>query len=234
MASRRHHLWAVAFGVWASLAVAPAHAGRLLGPRPASAPAVKLPVPLESLPEAARKVVQQPTLTARAPAEEFTSRPELYRWLLDHPDRTSLAWRRLGVPCMPIEPRHPGEFGYADEGTDVHWRVVASGPAGRVWFAEGHAKPGPMLPTVPVKMVAVLRHDLPEGDDAPGPVRQEVEVFLLTDSRAAALVAKLLGPAGPRMAEQGASQLLLFFSGIARYCERHPDEVRRLLGPKAE
>src|SRR5262245_397721 len=53
------------------------------------------PVTLDALPTALRakvtKIVQSPTLTTRAPAEEFPA--SLYEWLLDHPDRTALAWR---------------------------------------------------------------------------------------------------------------------------------------------
>ena len=44
----------------------------------------------------------------------------------------------------------------------------------------------------------------------------------------------MVGPAAPRMAEQGAEQLLLFFSGPARHLYKHPDEVPTLLAPKGK
>src|SRR5262245_17728024 len=63
--------------------------------RPRATPAV----PFELIPAAWRdavaKVVQQPTLTTRAGPEEV--RGGLYEWLLDHPDRASRGWQRLGV-----------------------------------------------------------------------------------------------------------------------------------------
>src|SRR5438094_320518 len=40
------------------------------------------------------KIMRQPTIVARGAPEEFAE--GIYRWLLDHPDRASLAWRRLG------------------------------------------------------------------------------------------------------------------------------------------
>ena len=43
-------------------------------------------------------MVQQPTLTAHAGPEEVRGR--FYEWLLEHPDRATLAWRRIGVPCV--------------------------------------------------------------------------------------------------------------------------------------
>ena len=41
----------------------------------------------------------------------------------------------------------------------------------------------------------------------------------------------MAGPAAPRMAEEGAEQLLFFFSGMARYLEKHPDQMAALLTP---
>ena len=46
-----------------------------------------------------------------------------------------------------------------------------------------------------------------------------MDVYVQTDSKAAALVTRLLGPAAPRMAEQGATQLLMFFSSMAKYLD---------------
>src|SRR4051812_4869875 len=68
-------------------------------PRPRTAP-----VPLDVLPanlrEQVARVVRDPTLSAHGPAEEFAG--ATYDWLLDHPDRVAIAWRRLGVPCVGI------------------------------------------------------------------------------------------------------------------------------------
>src|SRR5262249_35826017 len=145
------------------------------------------------------------------------------------PDRTSLAWMRLRVPCLPVEALPGGRFGWSDERSgEIVWLTVAESAAGRVYFAEGKFRPGPLLPVIPVKAVAVLWHDLPAGDGR-GTVGQRVDLYLQTDSRAAAVLARLVGPAGPRLAEQGAEQLLLFYSGIARYCDRHPERTNELL-----
>ncbi len=190
------------------------------------------PVALESLPNSFRgkvaAVVQSPTLTAHGPSEEFAA--SFYDWLLDHPDRVALAWRRLGVPCVGIVNRGDGAFGWTDgEGSDLRWQTVWRGDGGRIWYAEGQARPGPHLPLVPIRAVAVLRCLKRRDADGRTIVTHDVDVYLQTDSKAAALVMKLLGPAAPRLAEQGAAQLLLFFSGIARHLEAHPEETMSLL-----
>jgi hypothetical protein len=196
--------------------------------RPRAVPAVRLDAVPAGWREAVAKVVQQPTLTAHAGPEEF--RAGLYEWLLEHPDRASLAWRRLGVPCTEITNLGQGRFGWTDgQGSEVTWRTVARGPEVFVWYAEGHAKPGPMLPVMPAKAVAVLRYTRRRGSDGQVAITHEVDVYLQTDSKAASLLTRLLGPAAPRLAEQGAEQLLLFFAGLSRYLDLHPDEVQTLL-----
>lgn len=196
--------------------------------RPRATPAV----PLESIPsgwrELVAKIVQQPTLTAHAGPEEV--RGQFYDWLLEHPDRACLAWRRLGVPCAPITDLGQGRFGWTDgQGTNVSWRAVARGPELCIWFAEGQGRMGNLLPVVPAKAVAVLKYNRRMGLDGQPFITHEVDIYLQTDSKAAALIARLLGPAAPRLAEQGAEQLLLFFAGLSRYLDAHPDEAGPLL-----
>ena len=56
----------------------------------------------------------------------------------------------------------------------------------------------------------------------------EVRVFALQEFH---FVLKLLGPTAPKLAEQGADQLLYFFTGIANYTHKHPDKLDELLAP---
>src|SRR5438874_5989591 len=67
-----------------------------------------LPVALADMPAATRealtKVMKDPTLTAVSPTEEFVAHPDLYQWLLDHPDRAAAAWRKLGIGAVEIKP----------------------------------------------------------------------------------------------------------------------------------
>ncbi len=198
----------------------------------ANAPSPRLP--LDELPaelrETVRRIVERPTLSATGPAEEFTGRPATYQWLLDHPNYASQAWRRLGTPCLEITDRGDGKFGWADsQGSDLFWRTIYRTPEMQVWYAEGRARPGMLLPTISMRSVVMLRHHA-HVDTAGRPrIRHQADVFIQTDSAAAALVARLLGPSVPRLAEQGVTQLQLFFSALAWYLERHPERAEVLL-----
>ncbi|MFO0935960.1 MAG: hypothetical protein U0798_05520 [Gemmataceae bacterium] len=178
-------------------------------------------------------VLQKPTLSTKHTEESFSANPVVYKWLLDHPDRTALAWERLGVPCLPIREKAAQSYQYKDENTatELNWQSVGTIPDGRVWLATGKVKPGALFPTVPVKVVAMIRHPIEKTLDGKTVVTPTVRIYFQTDSRAAATVMRLAGPAAPRMAEEGAEQLLFFFSGMARYLDKHPDQTATLLSP---
>ena len=193
-----------------------------------------LPVALEAMPAPTRdtlsKVMKDPTITAVSPPEEFVAQPDMYQWLLDHPDRTAGAWRKLGVAAVEIKPLKDGRFCWKDEnGSELVWQNVAQGPTGRVWYAEGKVNPGPLLPTVSVTAVAVLTYADTPRSTGDAVIKHQIEVFLHTDSKTANLITKMLGDGAPRMAAQGSEQLLMFFSGIAKYAHDKPEKAQALL-----
>ncbi len=59
-----------------------------------------------------------------------------------------------------------------------------------------------------------------------------VQCYMHSDSKAANLVLRVLGPTVPNVAEQAAEQLLDFFGGIAAYVQKNPTKADELLGPK--
>lgn len=178
-------------------------------------------------------VMRKPTITARGTSDEVVCRPEVYEWLLERPDRVALAWTRLKVPCVPITPLGDGRFRYTDDlGSEITWQTAGRFADGRVWYATGKVKPSPLLPTVPVKAVAVVTYTKTPAADGSAAVKPVAQVYLQTDSRAANLALRVLGPTAPKLAEEGAEQLLFFFAGIARYLHVHPNRIETLLAPQ--
>jgi hypothetical protein len=192
------------------------------------------PLPLDELPptlrDSVRRIMEQPSLRASGPAEDFNGRANLYQWLLDHPDRAAQAWRRLGAPCMEITDRGAGRFGWADQqGSDLSWETIYRSPEFRIWYAQGRVRPGLLLPSLSLRAVVVLRHaDYQDAGGRPH-IRHQADLFLQTDSKTAGLFARLIGPAAPHLTEQCVSQLEIFFSGLTRYLDRHPEYVEVLL-----
>lgn len=232
-----------ALGVWLGSAVgvaaAVAQTGNVTPPRSVPPPAMTATMAAPAAPtfgeivhpaykDAVLKVVRQPTIATKYASDEVSCSREMYEWLLSHPDRVSLAWRRLKVGCVEISDLGNGKFGWADDqGSELTWQAVGSYPDGVVWYATGKVKPSAVTPTVPVKAVVVVAY--PAKRERLAPVTQ---VYLQSDSRAASVMMRMLGPTAPKLAEQGAEQLLFFFSGIGRYVTAHPEKAEALLGPK--
>lgn len=179
-------------------------------------------------------VIRNPTIKTNATEDALTAKAGVYDWLVAHPDRVSSLWRRLGVPCVTIKDLGQGRFRWTDEsGSDLVWQQVGQYQHGVIWYATGKVKTGAFLPTIPVKAVAVL--DSPRlANPTTGTERitPSVHIYLLTDSRTARVALRVVGPAAPQLAKQGAEQLLLFFSAPAVYLNRHPDQMESLLKPE--
>lgn len=185
--------------------------------------------------DAVLTVVGKPTVSTKATAPDLICTAAMYEWLFDHPDRVAAAWQRLKVPAVPIADAGNGLFSWTDEnGSEVVWRTVGTFQDGRVWYATGKVKPGVATPSVPVKAVAILTHPQKAMKDGVASFSTSVQIFLVSDSKAATAVMKLMGPAAPKVAEQGAEQFLEFFNGIADYVQKNPTKADALLAPPAK
>jgi hypothetical protein len=184
--------------------------------------------------DAVGKVMKSPTLSTKATEDAFQAHTAVYAWMIDNPDRVSLAWQRLDVPCVEITTSGVRTYSWKDDnGSKLTWEPVAKITDGVVWYATGQIKPAALFPMVPVKAVAVLKYP-GAATTTPGvsTLKPEITIYFQTDSKAANALLRLVGPAAPKMAEDAAGQLLYFFSGVAGYLKKHPDEVQSLLAEK--
>lgn len=234
---------AIAVGVVGCLSAGAAEPRPLHAPAPSATQKVptqtptKQPTVMDFVAEAHRDtvaaVMKASTLAAKSGEEEFLAHPAVYDWLLDHPDRTALGWQRMKIPCVDIADLGKGQFHWADEsGSELNWQTVGELPNGRVWYATGKVKAAALLPMIPVKAVAVLQAPRSAADkNGYCTFKPVVNVYMQCDSKLANAALRIAGPSAPKMAEEGAGQLLYFFSGVARYLERNPDHVEALLAP---
>jgi hypothetical protein len=182
--------------------------------------------------EGVLKCVRHPTVTTKSGGDEIVCTVAVYEWLYDHPDRVALAWQRLKVPTVAITDLGNGKFGWSDEnGSEVVWQTVGTFPDGRVWFASGKVKPSPLAPFVPIQATFIVSHPRKAEKDGVAVFAPAVQVYVHSDSKAANLALKIVGPTAPRLAEEAATQLLDFFGGIATVVQQNPTKAEMLLGP---
>ena len=191
-------------------------------------------LPLEKLDDRQRQlakhVLDKPAFIAKGPSETFFCKPQQYQYILDHPDRAVGAWRKLGAKCVTIAAKGEQLFAWSDDqGSEVTWETIHRGKELHIWFAEGKVRPGAVMPLVPLKALVVMRHKEQRNPDGATLVQHQADLYVQTDSKTAAMMTRLLGPASQRLAEQGMGQLQLFFSGLSWYLDRHPDQAEELL-----
>jgi hypothetical protein len=191
-------------------------------------------VPIKEMPVQLRArvehVIQDPTLFSLGPSEAFVGQPQLYQWLLEHPDRAMEAWRRLGAKCTVIKDLGGGRFRWTDgHGSQIEWTTAHRDAGRQIWYAEGTVRPGLLLPSVSLQVVLVLHHGERKTSSDGMMIYHQADVFLKTDNQAAAMITRALGPSAPHMAEQFLAQLEAFFSSLVWYLDQHPDRAPRLL-----
>lgn len=222
--------WAVWAACWAG-ATASAQSPRDASPL-APAAFVPAPVPLDELaPEIRARVsavLEHPSFRTRGRLETFTCQPSVYYWLLDHPDLAVRLWRLLGAKCTDILPEGDDRFVWKDGPSSIHWDTVLKKPGLRIWYAEGEVRPGVLLPSAPVKAVAVLHYKEGEIKDGRPSLQHQVELTLHTDSHAVALAARILGASAPRAGEQVVGQIEMFYAALAWYLDQHPRHAEAL------
>jgi hypothetical protein len=182
--------------------------------------------------EAVLKCVRHPTVSTKSAGEEVICTVAVYEWLYDHPDRVALAWQRLKVPTVNITDLGNGKFAWTDEnGSEVVWQTVGRFRDGRVWLASGKVKAVLGGPSVPIQATFIVSHPRRVEKDGVAVFTPNVQIYVHSDSKAAHVVLRLIGPTAPRLAEEAAGQLLDFFGGIAAVVQNHPSKAETLLAP---
>lgn len=181
-------------------------------------------VPLDKFPEPLRtqvgKVLQQGQLFERGKPEAFPCKPAVYRWLLDSPDASLFAWRKLGATKATIDRQPDGSFlGTDGLGGELRWRLIATGAKVRIWYAEGSGRLGPLLPAMTVRAVVVLTFSEAQGGDGRTGIKHRLDLFAHYDS--GPLIAKLTGMSADSAGKKVLQQVELFFSGMAWYASEH-------------
>jgi hypothetical protein len=177
-----------------------------------------------------RPVLEKPTLSSQGPLESFTCQPSTYFWLLDHPDLATRLWRSLGAQVAEISLRRAGVYAWQDEhGSELQWETIYRTAGCRILFAEGKVRANLLLPSATVRAVLLIRHQEGSLQQGKSGIRHQMDLVIQTDSQAAALATRMLGPSVPHMAEQFVSQIETFYGALAWYLDQYPDQAASLM-----
>ena len=158
--------------------------------------------------ERIRRVIEHSTLQKSVERFRFRSQPEIFEFLLDHPDFAAAVARELRIGRYRITPRLDGTYDALDvQGIRGSFRPLYTAHGERVYGGVGSYRPR-FFPSLAGQAVVRLRYQHrfdPEGRPV---VENRAEVYVRLDNRIAAFFARLLLPFLQRVVDQKVNQAL--------------------------
>ena len=189
----------------------------------------------ELKPEAAAKlrdVVQSPSLFRRMPAESIQCDPDLFVFLVRHPEVVVNIWRRMGITRCELKRKTDFLIQASDgAGTKSRVELVYGTPELHVMYAEGDYSGSLTRKPIHGRCVIILRSSTKQPapkDTADTQITNVMDVFLKLDHTGAEIVAKALHPLVGRTADLNFQQSMKFVEQIARVAKTNNDSMQRL------
>jgi hypothetical protein len=197
--------------------------------------------PLLSLPrqvppsERARleRVVRNSFASTRVEHEPYPTRPEVWEYLLDHPEFATHVTRALKVARYRVW--HEGADLWLDDGWGVTGRftIVHAERGMRVLYARGQFEPK-VLPEIHGQAVGTIEYAFRRDEAGRTVVATTASGYLQVDNRALNALAKVAAPMVQAKADKEAGYLLRTFARVTRAIDEDPARVYELVSERPD
>ncbi|HEY1786469.1 MAG TPA: hypothetical protein VGG30_12995 [Pirellulales bacterium] len=192
-------------------------------------------IPFDKLPEDAaakiRAVVQNPSLFRRVPVQVIDCDPNLYLFLVRHPEVVVNIWQAMGISKVTLERTGVDTYKGDDAaGTTGSIRLCYSNHDTQVLYAEG-AYDGPMFSQpVQAQCVLVLRAGYVQETNGRYYITNRLDAFIHVDHVGLDLVAKTFSPLVTKTVDINFRETAAFVGVVSRTAAANPQGIRRLAG----
>jgi len=171
------------------------------------------------------EVTENASLATHAAGEPFVARPEVFVYLLDHPEFATHVTRALKLARYRIW-RGPEGGLWLDDGWGVvgQFSVVYAASGTRVVYAHGQYQSG-LLPSIRGQAVVVIEYGLSPAAERRSLISPAVTGFVRLDSKVVALAGMLAGSVATAKAEKEAKRFVKLFARASRAIEENPAHV---------
>ena len=200
--------------------------------RAARADAIKS-LPLDQLSAAARKkvvdVVNKASVFRRSPVHVGTCDPEMYLFLLRHPDVLVNIWEVMGISNVALKRTGKATFRAADgAGTLCNVEYLFGDQKKHVIYAEGSYEGPVFKKPIRAKCVLIVRSGYIRSPDGQIHVTSRLDTFIKIENLAVELLVKTFQPMVGAASDTNFSETAAFISRVSRTAERNPAGMRRL------
>jgi hypothetical protein len=169
------------------------------------------------------EIVKQSFASTQQSADAYTVRPEIFEYLLDHPEFASHVTRALKVARYRIW-QEQGSL-WLDDGWGVRgtFSTVYAQPGLRLMQAQGAYQSA--LPDIKGRAVVALAYGFQPGPAGRQQVATTVTSFVQIESGVIRVIGRMGGPLVQRKADREARTLLRVFAKVIRAIEENPADV---------
>ncbi|QDT68046.1 hypothetical protein MalM25_09580 [Planctomycetes bacterium MalM25] len=184
--------------------------------------------------QAVDRIVGDATLYRQLPTRVIDCDPELFAYLVDHPEVVVDVWRVMGVSRLELEAKGPGTYRATDAAGAVgdvrvlHREGGGADPLRLLVLADGAYQTPPMPATIRGSSVLLMRADATQEANGRTYMTVRLDSFVRFDRPATELVARTLKPLIVRTADHNFIETMRFVSLFSRTAETNPDGMQRL------
>jgi len=221
-------------GLWRLLIVLLAAAALPSSVRAAAPPPLSVPAPVAPGPRAQLEALaRDPFVSTRVEGPRHAMRPEVFEYLLDHPDFASHVTRALGLARYRIWRASDGLWLDDGWGTRGTFTLIYAARGLRLYHARG-AFDQRFLPEMRGEAVAVFEYDFTSDAAGRTLVASRATGYLQIDNKFLRALGKVAAPFVQAKADQETGQLLRVFARASRAIEENPGEVYQKVSARAD
>lgn len=179
-------------------------------------------------------VVQNASMYRRLPTRVIDCDPDLFTFLLQHPEVVVDVWQMMGVSRVTLQETANRSY-QADDGAgttgNVTYAYTGWGPAANnlaVIYADGAYEGRPFIKPLRAKSVIVLQSDSVQETNGRNYVTVRVDSFVCIEQMGVELVAKTVQPWINKTADRNFIETLGFVSTFSQTAEKNPQGMQRL------
>jgi hypothetical protein len=178
-----------------------------------------------------RAVVQNPSLFRRVPVQVIDCDPNLYLFLVRHPEVVVNIWQVMGISKVTLQRTGAGTYKGDDAaGTTGTIQLCYSNHDTQVMYAEG-AYDGPLFSQpVQAQCVLVLRAGYVQETNGRYYITNRLDAFIHVDHAGLDLVAKTFSPLVTKTVDVNFRETAAFVGVVSRTAAANPQGIRRLAG----
>lgn len=185
---------------------------------------------------AAQYVVRKAAIYRRMPTRVIDCDPELFNFLVQHPEAVVNVWNLMGVSRLTVERKSADQFVAQDQaGTRGNVRVLHasySEDCGNrvVAFVDGVYQQAPLPTPIKAKCLVLLRTGSTVESNGRTYITGRLDSFIRFERVGADLIARTLQPLVAKTADHNFTETMKFLSTYSQTAAANPGGMRRLTG----